>query len=58
MVNFGDRVLCSIDGCELEAIVRKDNKLFCKVHIPKNKPQRIGKYSGKSQTPYGSYENR
>ena len=35
---------------------------FCEVHgkdyNEKTKPKKIGRYSGKSKTPYGGYESR
>ena len=48
MVNFGEVIKCQVEGCEQKAIVRKDEKLYCRYHIPKVKYERKRKWSGYS----------
>ena len=62
MIVFGSYVQCqheTPDGkCPLQASVRFNGKVYCKQHKPKAEKELVGHYSGRSETPYGSYENR
>ena len=57
-LKFGQDVICCEENCASPVHKYFWSLPFCYVHYPKVVKLKIGKYSGKSQTPYGQYENR
>ena len=55
MIEFGKKPKCCV--CQDEADIGYEKAWYCFRHIP-TKREKIGRYSGRSETPYGSYDQR